>query len=162
MEWIFLMGEMMNNIKIFFAAPISGFKDELEYRKNRDNLLNIISKLRINFKVYSEILHIGSLASYDEPGASVIKDFNEIKDADVFIIYHPMNMQTSTFIELGYAVAKGKNIIIIGKKNTLPYLALGLSKYSSNIKIISSSELDANTFEKIEILINEFFNVSSD
>lgn len=74
-----------------------------------------------------------------------------------------MNMQTSTFIELGYAVAKGKNIIIIiGEKDMLPYLALGLSKYSSNIKIISSSELDANTFGKIEILINEFFNVSSD
>lgn len=75
-----------------------------------------------------------------------------------------MNMQTSTFIELGYAVAKGKNIIIIiiGEKDMLPYLALGLSKYSSNIKIISSSELDANTFGKMEILINEFFNVSSD
>ena len=150
----------MNKIKIFFAAPISGFEDESEYRKNRDKLLDIINRLRINYEVYSEILNIGSLASYDEPGVSAVKDFNEISKSDVFNIYHPMNMQTSTFIELGYAVAKGKSIILIGDKDTLPYLALGLSKYNSSIKIISSSELNEKTFDQIEMSIREFFRIS--
>lgn len=151
----------MNKIKIFLAAPISGFGDEAEYRKNRENLLNLINKLSIKFQVYSEISNIGFLASYDEPGESAIKDFNEIKKSDIFIIYHPMNMQTSTFIELGYAVAKEKKIIIIGNIDILPYLALGLSKYSSNIKIIPSSELNENILRQVEKLINEFFKKSN-
>lgn len=99
----------MNRIKFFLAAPISGFNEELEYKKNRENLLELIRKLSIKFNVYSEILNIGTLASYDEPGKSAIKDFAEIDESDIFIIYHPANMQTSTLIELGYAVAKQKN-----------------------------------------------------
>lgn len=145
-------------IKIFLAAPISGFKNESEYRKNRENLIDLINKLNMKFQVYSEILNIGSLSSYDEPGESARKDFNEISECDIFIIYHPMNMQTSTLIELGYAVAKEKKIIIISKPDMLPYLALGLTKYSNNIKYIHSSEVNKNTFSHVEKLINEFFN----
>ncbi len=152
---------MNNKIKIFLAAPISGFKNESEYKKNRENLLNLINKLSIKFQVYSEISNIGSLASYDEPGESAIKDFKEISESDVFIIYHPMNMQTSTLIELGYAIAKGKKIIVIGKTDILPYLTLGLSKYSSDIKIISYSELDEGICRQVEMVINEFFNESN-
>jgi nucleoside 2-deoxyribosyltransferase len=71
-----------------------------------------------------------------------------------------MNMQTSTLIELGYAVAKEKKIIVIGKTDILPYLALGLSKYSSDIKILPYSELNESIFEQVEMLINEFLNKS--
>lgn len=151
----------MNKIKIFLAAPISGFKDEVQYKKNRENLLNLINRLNTKFQVFSEISYIGSLASYDEPGESVIKDFGKICESDIFIIYHPMNMQTSTFIELGYAVAKEKKIIIIAKTDILPYLALGLSKYSSDIKIISSYESSDSIFRQVEEVVNEFLDTSN-
>jgi hypothetical protein len=137
--------------------------DDKSYKELRENLLcllNLINKLSIKFQVYSEISNLGSLVSYDEPGESAIKDFNEISESDVFIIYHPMNMQTSTLIELGYAVAKEKKIIVIGKTDILPYLALGLSKYSSDIKILPYSELNESIFEQVEMLINEFLNKS--
>lgn len=148
----------MNKVKIFLAAPISGFKNESEYRKNRENLLGLINKLSIKFCVYSEISNIGTLDSYDEPGESAIKDFNKISESDIFVLYHPMNMQTSTLIELGYAVAKEKKIIIVGEKDVLPYLALGLSKYSSSIKLLSASELNEDIFEQVEVLIYQFLN----
>lgn len=51
---------------------------------------------------------------------------------------------------------QNKKIIIIGKREILPYLTLGLSKYSSNIKIISSSELDENIFRQVELYINNY------
>lgn len=148
----------MSKIKIFLAAPISAFKDDAEYKKNRTDILYLISKLDAKFQVYSEILNIGTLSLYDEPGESVIKDLNEIDEADVFIIYHPMNMQTSTFIELGYAVAKEKKIIIIGKIDDLPFLVLGLSKYSSDIKIIPSSELSESVFKQVDMIICKYFD----
>ena len=150
----------MNKIKIFLAAPISSFKDEVQYKKNRENLLYFIRKLNNGFDVYSEILNIGSLESYDEPGQSAIKDFSKISEADIFIIYHPMNIQTSTLIELGYAIAKQKKIIIIAELDALPYLALGLSKYSTDIKIIQSSDINDSTINQVEKCINEFVDIS--
>lgn len=91
----------------------------------------------------------------------MINDLNEIDESDVFIIYHPMNIQTSTFIELGYAVAKEKKIIIIGKIDDLPFLVFGLSKYSSDIKIIPSSELSESVFKQVDMTICKFFNYSN-
>lgn len=151
----------MNKIKVFFAAPISSFKNQLDYKNNRENLMNLINQLSSKFQVYSEISSIELLASYDEPGESAKKDFNEINESDVFIVYHPMNMQTSTLIELGYAIAKEKKIIVIGKTEILPYLALGLSQYSSDIKIIPSSTLDESLCRQIEMAITEFFDKSN-
>lgn len=158
MEWIFLMEVMMNKIKIFLAAPISGFKDEIDYKKNRNNILDLINELSDKFEIYSEIFNISSLTSYDEPGESAIKDFNKISESDIFMMYHPIKMQTSTLIELGYAVAKDKKIIIISNPQELPYLALGLSKYNSGIKIVPFSDLNDIIIEQIKTVINDFIH----
>lgn len=156
MEWLFLKGLMMNKTKIFLAAPISGFKDEAQYKKNRENLFDLINYLASKFQVYSEIANINSIAACDTPEESAIKDLGKINESDIFIIYHPMNMQTSTLIELGYAVAKQKKIIIIAKPETLPYLALGLPQYSSNIELISFSNMNAEVIKRVELVINGF------
>lgn len=146
----------MSKAKIFLAAPISGFKSEFQYKENRKNIINLIDKLRVNHYVYSEVLNIESLSSYEEPAKSAVKDFAEISESDVFIIFHPMKMQTSTLIELGYALAKEKKIIVIAKPDVLPYLVYGLPECDSNVKIILASELDESIFGQVEIIINEF------
>lgn len=148
----------MSKLTIFLAAPMSGFKDELQYKKNRKNLIAFIKKLNKKFLVYSEILHIQSMDSYDDPGQSAIKDFDEISRSDVFIMYHPMHMQTSTLIELGYAVAKQKKIILIAQPDMLPYLALGLSSCSSDICIVPSSELNGDVVNQVETILNGFLD----
>lgn len=145
----------MNKIKIFLAAPISGFKDESQYKKTRESLLHLINHLAGRFQVYSEISNISSIASCDTPEESAIKDLGKINESDIFIIYHPMSMQTSTLIELGYAVAKQKRIIIIAKPDMLPYLALGLPKYSLNIKNIPFSEINEEVVRRVSLVINE-------
>lgn len=148
----------MSKLSIFLAAPMSGFKDELQYKKNRKNLIGFINKLNKKYIVYSEILHIQSMDSYEDPGQSAIKDFGEISRADVFIMYHPMHMQTSTLIELGYAVAKQKKIILIAQPDMLPYLALGLSSYNPDIYIVPSSELDRDVVNQVESILNGFLD----
>lgn len=147
----------MSEIKIFLAAPISAFKNEQEYKANREKILALINKLSVSFCVCSEISNIGSFSSYDDPGESALKDFKEIDEADVFIMYHPIKMQTSTLIELGYAVAKEKKIIMIAKPHTLPYLASGLDRFRADIKIISAAELDDAVAVQIEAALDELF-----
>lgn len=141
--------------KIFLAAPISAFDDEKLYSINRRFLLKLIKALRTQYEVYSEIENIASIGSYDTPGKSAVEDFKKIDDSNIFILYHPMRVQTSAFIELGYAIAKFKKIIIISSKKDLPYLALGLTSVSKQIEIIDIESLSSSVdmvFKTIEKL----------
>lgn len=138
----------MNKIKIFLATPISGLKNH-DYSAYRDVLLHLVERLKEKYEVYSELEHISDIKCYDSPEKSVIEDFRRINEADIFLLHHPARVQSSTLIELGYACAQEKEIIIVGNKTDLPYLALGLPASPLNTIIIETLELDADTIEKI-------------
>lgn len=45
---------------------------------------------------------------------------------------------------------------MIAEPDTLPFLALGLTEVSSNVKMIPTSELNDSVIDQIEAAINEF------
>ena len=146
----------MNNKAIFLAAPISGFSNDNEYRGYREKVLKFMAHLRANsYEVYSEIEKVTGKNNYSSPDHSAEDDFNKINDLDIFLLLHPRRVQTSSLIELGYAYAKGKTIVIIGSTDALPYLALGLPAVCPNVRLIDSSELDTNTFIHAINILNE-------
>lgn len=136
-------------MKFFLSTPISAFEASDAYIEYRQQILKFISVLRERNIVYSEIEQICELNYYDKPSDALSKDLNIIDESEMFVIHHPFRMQTSTLIELGYAVALNKKIIIIGKKKDLPYLALGLPEKMNNALIIDTSSLSVQTAEEI-------------
>jgi len=143
-------------MKIFLSTPISAFDVNKEYIEYRQQVLNFILLLRKENMVYSEIEEISELDYYDNPSEALTKDLDIIDKSDIFVIHHPFRMQTSTLIELGYAVALNKRIIIIGKRKDLPYLALGLPEKTSNTLIIDTSSLSVQIAEEILLIISKF------
>lgn len=147
----------MNKKRIFLAAPISGFSDENEYQEYRKKVLSLIMYLREkSFDVYSEVERVIGKSNYDSPGNSVEDDFRKINDVDIFLLLHPKKFQTSALIELGYAYAKEKTIVIVGPTVALPYLALGLPLVNTSVSIIDSCVLDGETFIRIVSVLTEF------
>ena len=145
----------MNNKKVFLAFPISGFLDENEYQNYRKIVLNFIDYLRNNsFDIYSEIEHVIGINNYDSPTQSVNDDFKKLDDSDVFLLLHPKNLQTSTLIELGYAYAKNKAIVIVSPLSALPYLALGLPSVESRVRIIDVSDFNVKDFALVKDALN--------
>lgn len=140
-------------MKIFFSTPISAFRVNQDYIEYRQHALNFISLLRERNTVYSEIEEISELNYYDNPSDALSKDLDIIEKSEVFVIHHPFRMQTSTLIELGYAIALNKRIIIIGNRKDLPYLALGLPEKKSNASIINASSLTVQTAEEVLLKI---------
>lgn len=126
-------------MKIFIAAPISGFKSETTYRQFRMSVLAFIEMLNKKHTVISEIMDISNSAEYDTPAESAKKDFYTIEISDIFLLIHPARMQTSSLIELGYAYALNKTIIIVSELSDLPFLALGLGAERSNFTLIEGS-----------------------
>ena len=140
----------MPNKKIFLAAPISGFHESNEYESFRVVMTNLISYLRgKGHSVYSEIETVYDETCYDSPAKSATDDFLRISDCDTFLMLHPKRMQTSTFIELGYACALRKKLIIVGKNEDLPYLARGLKEAENHACIINPDKLDEDVFKQI-------------
>ncbi len=139
--------------KVFLSAPISGFDNQNEYASFRQSLSQLVDELKKEFQLISEIEEIKNCTDYETPEQSAEKDFCEIRNADVFLLIHPKKMQTSALIELGYAFAYSKKIVIVGNRNDLPYLSLGLNISNHSSYIIENSEIDCVTIEKIKQLI---------
>ncbi len=60
-----------------------------------------------------------------------------------------MRMQSSSLIELGYACALRKKLLIVGTQNDLPYLVNGLTEPDYNSIIINSSEINDRIITEI-------------
>lgn len=142
----------INNI--FIATPIAGFlnkNDYKMYKKLIEEIVVEINRTNIFGNVYCEITNLDDIADYDSPAASVAKDFNNVLNSEYFILLYPQRVVSSALIELGYALAKGKKILIISSdKNALPYMALELDKIYHNVTIKYSKFTFHNLFDYIK------------
>ena len=69
-------------------------------------------------------------------------------------MHYPQKVATSALIELGFAIAYNKRIIIVTpQKNILPYLVLGISSANSESLIVESNVIDDSLIQKIVSLI---------
>lgn len=139
--------------RVFLATPMSGFQSKQQYIAHRKHVLQLITALSPKYDICSELQNVYSIDAYDTPEESVQKDFNGIKVADIFLLLHPARMQTSSLIELGYACALRKKLVIVGEKADLPYLVHGLTQPDYNAIAIYSSTLNEKTIIKIEAAI---------
>ena len=135
--------------KIFLATPISAFTDPAEYDAFRQNVIRLIAALRDRYSVYCEIERVADSDDYDTPAEAVVKDFGKIDEADIFMLVHLKKCQTSAFMELGYAFARGKEIVLVGPKDALPYMALGLDVPGHTARMIEVERLDDEAIQKI-------------
>ena len=135
--------------RIFLATPISAFTDPAEYDAFRQDVIRLIGKLRERYEVYCELERVADESDYDTPAEAVVKDFGKIDGADIFMLVHMKKCQTSAFMELGYAYARGKEIVLVGPKEALPYMALGLDGPGHTARMIEVERLDEEVAGRI-------------
>lgn len=141
-------------MKLFIATPISSFKIKEEYIAYRKKVVQLISELRKDHSVICELDEINSKEEYDSSVESLKKDYTAISNCDAFILHYPTPTPTSALIELGFAIALNKRIIIVTPNKTqLPYLVQELDFFGKNYFIIESNHLENVTTRRIvEIL----------
>ena len=135
--------------RIFLATPISAFTDPAEYDAFRQNVIRLIGVLREKYEVYCELERVEGESDYDTPEESVVKDFGKIDEAEIFMMVHLKKCQTSALMELGYAYARGKEIVLVGPKDALPYMALGLNGLGHPARRIEVDALDGAAMREI-------------
>lgn len=142
-------------MKIFLATPIAGFESDdklIEYKKS---IAKLIFALRAQHEVWAEADKISSMKEYDTPQYSLQLDMSQIAESDVFLLHYPQKIVTSALFELGIAVAlRRKIIIIVPKKEILPFLVQGISEIVKNAYIIESNIIDSNCINLVKTHIN--------
>ena len=129
---------------------MSCFKDSRELLAYKNSVKNLIVELKKDHSVCSEIESIAKRSDYDTPEKSISTDLEAIRNCDVFVLHYPKALPTSALMELGFAIAFNKKIIIITPHiSMLPYLSLGISSVCSESLIIESENLDLPTIKKI-------------
>ena len=141
--------------RVFLATPMSGFQSAEVYAACRERLLELIKALGEKYEVYSEMQRAPSEESFESPEKAVRDDFHEIEVSDYFLFLHPCRMQTSTLMELGYACALKKPVVIVGKTGDLPYMALGLKRPTYNGLLVEASEISPETIAEIVKALGE-------
>lgn len=149
---------MKKNI-LFIATPISGFENPKEYNIFRNKLLSAIKKLsRLEKveKIICESQNVKTVSDYDSPYLSAQNDFRHISQSSHFILLYPQKAITGALIELGFAIALKKKILIIAPTpDVLPYMAQELDKVYSNIQNIFAPYETIDIYEIIKHFITE-------
>lgn len=124
---------------LFVSTPMAAFNSSKEYEKNRAAMLDVareIKKLCDFDKVFYAGSEISTFKEFESADLSVVEDYNALEYSDNFMIIYPKKITTSAFIELGWAMAMGKPIIIFVKNRVdLPYLMEHADSAYKNIAI---------------------------
>lgn len=137
-------------MRIFFATPISSIKEHDEYVKYRRNVVKFINTLRLEHDVICEIDKIRKADDYESPKESYVMDFGAISECDAFILHYPISTPTSALVELGFALALDKRVIIITPdRNRLPYLMRELDSVGNGNYIVENKCLGKVTTNKV-------------
>ena len=143
-------------MNVFLATPISTFREHDEFLKYRKSVVKLVSILRKEHSVTCELDEIGGKVGYDSPEDSFTKDFSAIKESDCFILHYPNPLPTSALIELGFAIALEKKVIIVTPdKQQLPYLVQSIEKVGTAYSIIENRCLGKTTIRRILDILTE-------
>lgn len=126
----------VNKKSVFISSPMNSSTDD-EYKELRCNILSLCKKM--NTLDFSKVIYPGesieSKADFDGESKAINSNFKKMKSAECLLAIYPKNIASSVLVEIGYAIALTKKIVIFTKnKNKLPFM-LREANMISNIRI---------------------------
>lgn len=152
----FLSGETVMNRtgkKLFVATPISAFETEVEYTVFRTWLLLLLKGIKETI-LFDEVFCVADLVknqtSLDDPKDSLLQDIQELNMSSDFLLIYPVETPTSALMELGYALARDINIVIIHPTSVkLPFMAASLQDVYDNVKTLKVNDFNDTSLRSI-------------
>jgi len=124
---------------LFVSAPMAAFDTDGEFSSSRNAIFDVVRGIKksCNFEnVFYAGNEIESFKDFDSADLSVIDDYDATYNSKYFLLFYPKKLVTSALIELGWAMAFKKPIIIFYKnKDDLPFLMKHLDGAYRNIKL---------------------------
>ena len=138
---------------LFIATPISAFGSNDDYARFRGwirELIDAVFSSGIFEEVFCVANKVKTIESLDDPIDTLVGDIAELDKATHFLFIYPVETPTSALIELGYALGKNKDIILVHPKNvTLPFMATKMDEVYGNVSKLEFGNLDSKSIARI-------------
>lgn len=137
----------INRNSIFISASMSTLNDS-QYAEQRNYLLKVKKELTsLGFsKIICPAISVKDKKHFDGD-TKAMRNFRELKQVDCYVLIYDKSHRSSVLIELGYAIALSKKIVVF-HKGELPYL---IKKAGENIQHIKTYQV--RNFESIISII---------
>lgn len=143
-------------MKLFLATPISSLPDPEAFAAYRESVARLAAALQKEHTVFCELAGLEALGQYVSPRHSFQRDISALDACDALILHYPAPTPTSALIELGYAVAANKAVLLLTPdRSRLPYLVQELDEARERCRIIESADLGAETGQRILEFLRE-------
>ncbi|MGD8358175.1 MAG: hypothetical protein PVG42_08970 [Lysobacterales bacterium] len=124
---------------LFVSAPMAAFETDSEFKSSRAAVFDVVRgiKKHCHFQdVYYAGSEIESQKEFDSADLSVIEDFDAAINSKYFVLFYPKKLASSSLIELGWAMAYRKPIIVFYKnREDLPFLMKHMEGAYRNIRL---------------------------
>ncbi len=142
---------------LFVSAPMAAFETENEFQSSRNAILDVVRGIK-KYCRFKDVFYAGdeieSHKDFESEDISVVEDYDACFRSRYFILIYPQKIATSALIELGWAMAHKKPIVIFAKKrDELPFLAKNADSVFKNVRIYE--------YKTSSDIINRFYVNSS-
>jgi hypothetical protein len=125
--------------ELFVSAPMAAFESDKDFQASRNAIFDVVRAIKKNCR-FNDVFYAGteieSHKDFESEDLSVVEDYDACFRSKYFILIYPQKLATSALIELGWAMAHRKPIIIFTKKRgDLPFLAKNADAVFANLRI---------------------------
>ena len=102
-------------VRVFLAAPMSGFDSDTEYKEHRLIVNETCERLEqgIVESVYFAGRDISSKSDFTKESDAFRSDFNALLNCDLFVLYYPKPVRSSVLVEAGMAIGSRKPCLFV-------------------------------------------------
>lgn len=136
-EGIYPKGEcFVRRGSVFISSPMTSVGKPKEY----DNLQRAVTQLtkelkRLGYEVFYGGVDVKHMSELGKATRIPPENFEALKHAEYVVLLYPKLLATSSLIEIGYALALGKEIVIFAKEGErMPLVLSGLSVPLPNVR----------------------------
>jgi nucleoside 2-deoxyribosyltransferase len=136
--------KMSYRYDVFLSSPMSAFRKDEDYKKDRDAMLRLKKYLenQKNFNIYYAGEHISSSISFENELVGH-NDFEAIENSRCFIMFYPESIVSSVLVEAGYALAlKKPSVYFVHNKENLPFLLREAHHNYPNVQVFEYTDLE--------------------
>ena len=145
-------GYFIKRKSVFLSSPMTSVESEDEYIELQKSIASLINELeKIGYEVFYGGVNVQHMSEVNQAARIPPENFRALKHAEYVILLHPKYLATSALIEVGYALALGKEIVIFAKEGErLPLVLSGLSVPLPNVRkyVVPGMDAVAKLIEK--------------
>lgn len=136
--------KMVRRKSVFLSSPMASLEDD-EYEQFQNQMCRIQATIKRECKskqVFYPGQNIERVERFEGKQKAINKNFVKLKECEYLVVIYPEALTSSVLVEIGYAMALSKKIIVfVRERDNLPYILQEADKSIGNINVYTYTDV---------------------